>query len=183
MLDTGADTEALVRTLLARGADLYARDANGNTPLHLTAWSKSETVMDVLLNGGADVNAKNYSGCTPLHLLTRDHARAQFWAGKSWRWDARRLATNVVTLGADVNARDNGGDAPLHDAILRRTWHVVPVLLEAGADINLANSRGQTPATIVEGLELRADAEHDTALREAVATWWHRRTPRPGQMA
>ena len=65
---------------LRRGADLHARDAAGNTPLHLHVapdhgWVDVESVAE-LLKRGADVHAKNDAGRTPLARTTDDEVRA-----------------------------------------------------------------------------------------------------------
>ncbi len=57
---------AVATLLLARGADLEAADAEGNTPLHLAAQVDAADVIKLLLRQGAAVNARRGDGKTPL---------------------------------------------------------------------------------------------------------------------
>jgi hypothetical protein len=89
------DKEA-AEMLLAHGADVDAKNQNGETPLNETALSEKggAAVAELLLDHGADVNAKGGRGCTPL-------------------WDAaygqkELLAELLVAHGADVNAKCYG---------------------------------------------------------------------------
>lgn len=51
--------------LLFYGADMNARNASGNTPLHVCAVNDQESCARVLLFRGADKNALNYANQNP----------------------------------------------------------------------------------------------------------------------
>ena len=53
-----ADAQA-VRKLIEDGADVNARDAEGNTPLILASFYASPKCVELLLEKGADANAAN----------------------------------------------------------------------------------------------------------------------------
>lgn len=55
-----------VGVLIASGADVNARDASENTPLHLAANSNSISLVNKLIAHGADLAATNNIGYTPL---------------------------------------------------------------------------------------------------------------------
>ena len=61
--------------LLSRGANLEAKNINGNTPLPTTASFKhSLEIAGLLIDQGANLGATNNAGNTPLHLLCERRA-------------------------------------------------------------------------------------------------------------
>jgi hypothetical protein len=57
---------AAVRTLLAEGADVDAREGDGSTALHWASYHENREVADLLILAGAEVDAANDLGVTPL---------------------------------------------------------------------------------------------------------------------
>ncbi|TYZ66798.1 hypothetical protein PybrP1_001022 [[Pythium] brassicae (nom. inval.)] len=69
--------------LLARGADVNARDRTMQTPLFLAIRNSRSEIVEELLAHGADVNAQDDALVTPLELANRsgsDHVAKQFQA-------------------------------------------------------------------------------------------------------
>jgi len=60
------DHKEMVEFLLARGANVNARDWGGQTPLHWAVGSERTDVVQLLIARGADVNARGVGGGTPL---------------------------------------------------------------------------------------------------------------------
>ena len=58
----------LVELLLANGADVNAKNKQGNTPLVGAVWMDHRDVVELLLANKADVNARDNDGKTPLGL-------------------------------------------------------------------------------------------------------------------
>ncbi len=71
---------AVINLLLARGADVNARDSDGNTPLHQ---SRDVATDELLVRAGADLTLRNNNGHTPRDTLmtsgTRDTNRVWFF--------------------------------------------------------------------------------------------------------
>lgn len=79
-----------VRLLAQAGADVNARDNQGNTPLHKTSFPD---VVEELLKLGADVNARNKNGNTPI-FTTNNMA----------------CVPVLIAHGADLTIRNNQGE-------------------------------------------------------------------------
>lgn len=88
------------------GCAINARDADGNTPLHLWAgFSPKEALSDdifgeigrTIISCGGAINARNDDEETPLHL-------AQCW----------KQVNVLLEQGAHPNVQDLNGDTPLH---------------------------------------------------------------------
>ena len=104
----------LVKLLIGKGADVNARNRDGNTSLHWAAEKGHIEVVKLLLEKGANVNVQDIHGRTPLY------------------WAAQYGYTEIVKLllekEADVNAKDNDGKTPLHSAALKGHSEVVKLL-------------------------------------------------------
>ena len=59
-----------MEALLAKGAEVNARNAHGWTPLHVAAAGGDPAVIALLLQHGADVHAQSHIGTTPLDNAT-----------------------------------------------------------------------------------------------------------------
>jgi cytohesin len=120
-----AGDKATVEALIAKGADVNAKDKYGQTPLYIAGTSD---VADLLIDHGALINAKDSYDRTPLHITA--------WSGK------KDVAELLIAKGADVNARDKGGQTPLY---LAGTKEMAELLVMKGANVNARDMSGNTP--------------------------------------
>ena len=128
--------EECIRLLVKNGADLSARDGEGNTPMHHAVQRKT-SIVELLLELGASPNALNVQGRTPLHLACLSSAG---------REDVRTSAELVCLLansGANLDSTDNYGNAPIHYAVKNKVA-ILEKLLDMGVDPNIGDRNGHT---------------------------------------
>ncbi|KAL8807264.1 MAG: hypothetical protein Q9182_000769 [Xanthomendoza sp. 2 TL-2023] len=129
----------IVDFYLARGADINARDKEGDTALMKNIKYGRNDIVSLLLQRGADVNARNKQGDTAL-----------IYASILERYHMIRL---LLQGGADVNARDKEGDTALMKSIKYGHNDIVSLLLQRRADVNARNKQGDTALIYASMLE------------------------------
>jgi len=183
----------LVKQHLAAGANVNAKNEQGQTPIHLAAKTRKvkKEITELLIEKGADVNVKAVDGATPLHRVA-----------------TTEIAELLIEKGADVNVKDRKGRTPLDFAVtgkraeteelIRKNGgergeykmtiyqaanigdlETVEKLLESGTDVNQKNRQGYTPLMaagtkeiaeflISKGASVNESTIFGTALHEAV---------------
>src|SRR5205807_8636602 len=128
----------VVRELLAAGANVNARAADGCTALHAAAVERDVQIVELLLAAGADVNARTKDDITPLMCSI----------GSPYSDPTVGLA--LIRAGADVNIVDSQGHTALWDAATSGAPEELEEILKKGADPNVRYppSTGNTPLHI-----------------------------------
>lgn len=156
----GADP-AIVRALLAAGANTEVREATGRTPLCYAAYAGRVAVVRELLAAGADVNARTTSGKNSLmEVARRGHGsvlemllaagadpamgREKPLAAAAFRGQAA-VVSALLAAGVAADARDAAGRTALMYAAMQGHAAVVSAVLEGGADVNARDPQGDTP--------------------------------------
>ena len=105
----GDGETALVGALIARGADVDARDMSLMQPLHHAALSGHADIAAELFSAGADVNARTERGWTPLHVAAiHGHMYMVTFLAKHCGADPG-IRDRCEETAADL-ARNNGSD-------------------------------------------------------------------------
>ncbi|KAJ8682742.1 hypothetical protein QAD02_018534 [Eretmocerus hayati] len=98
--------EKVLQLLLEKGADVHAKDAELDTPLHYTKNNTTTRALELLLCHGADVNAQNMFNETPLYVTCHDGDYV----------DRKALPEKMILLldnGADIDIANDEGELPL----------------------------------------------------------------------
>jgi ankyrin repeat protein len=161
-LHFGVSHEAVVKTLLERGADPNIRDEGDNAfPIHFAAERGDLRVVQLLIEHGADpigadtvheLDVVGWAVCfdanrveVARYLLAHGAKYTIFSAVALGEVDAIR---ELARSGADVNRRmdrTNHRRTPLHLAVVKKNPASLAALIELGADLNAEDAVGLTP--------------------------------------
>ncbi|KAL9045644.1 MAG: hypothetical protein Q9214_001346, partial [Letrouitia sp. 1 TL-2023] len=167
--------EIILEILLEQGADVTAKDSNGENALHKAAKGGHKALVKALLGHGADVMAEDRSGWTALHkaatsgsdevvilllqegaIISRgvDGRTALHFAAE---FGSEQIASALLGQGADVSAtaipvfgdtwdkKFNAGRTPLHWAASNGYQGLVRLLIDRGAKVDARNATLRTP--------------------------------------
>lgn len=129
------ESKELVQKLLTSGAAVNLKDHANNQPLHYAILGNFVEIVELLLKFGADFDSKGQDGRSPLHMSVPYKA----------------ILKTLLKRPVSVSCQDERGDTPLHLAASPANMEVsppltvIPLLLDAGADINIANIARVTP--------------------------------------
>jgi len=155
---------ALVRTLLATGADINSAQVDGMTALHWAVYNDDAETAGLLVRSRANANATNRYGVSPLFLACTNgnanlvkllldagaNANASLPGGETILMTAARVGNleavkALLARGANPNAKERRDQTALMWAAAEGHAAVVRALVEAGAAINATLTSGFTP--------------------------------------
>lgn len=120
-----------VEALLAKGADVKAKDAQGATALLWAVHNEDAAMVRRLLAAGADARAGNDYGALPMSEAAK--------AGNA------EILAMLLGAGADVETKGADGQTPLMLAARAGKLEAAKLLLAKGADVNAREGfQGQT---------------------------------------
>jgi ankyrin repeat protein len=107
--------ESIVKLLLDTGADVEAKDGNGQTPLLWVAQGGNEAVVKLLLDAGADIEAKDSNDQTPLLRAAKNGHEA--------------IVKLLLDKGVDINVENANGQTALLLAVHNEHSNVSQLLM------------------------------------------------------
>ncbi len=159
-----------VRQLIAKGADLNARDSFGRTPAHVAAFASNDAVVRALAEAGADMNAleKGIYDVVTIAAVANDPEMVSLaielgndpglttsiYDGTALIAAAHlghhEVVRRLIKAGAPLDHVNNLAWTALIEAVVLGDGgpdHIATVkaLVEAGADISIGDRNGVTP--------------------------------------
>jgi quinoprotein dehydrogenase-associated probable ABC transporter substrate-binding protein len=157
-----------VKVLAEKGADLEQPGPQGYRPLALAIAEKKYEAAKALMESGADVSgASGADGLTPLMLVAAQTSPAEgaiFLPGSTRPTD---LAKGLLERKADVDAQADNGMTALMIAAAQNSAPMIGLLMDAGADPEITNKRGQTARDVAT---LNGNIEASQAILVLAAT-------------
>jgi len=113
---TQADTQSKITLLLESGANINAKDKNGQTALHYASAANNHETFNFLLKRGADFEAKDNDGKTALHfaesnghgvivgMISKAAASSSKAAASSSKVEAKKPSPSVSSPKGEVVA-------------------------------------------------------------------------------
>lgn len=153
----------VIKALVAKGANLEARDEYGLTALHIAVEAGHELIAEFLVSEGADLEANDEQGCTALLIavIMEKENTAELLISKGADLEAKMehgytalhvtaangyepMAKLLVTGGADLEARDDEGAPALLVAVTCGHETMVELFISNGADLEAKDTSGCT---------------------------------------
>jgi len=106
---------------------------------------KSEAIISIMSRAG---NTADYELKTPLHLIV-GKGRAHNDSVSDGYEQFRAFIWILKNFKDDINKVDTHGNTALHYACMKRDERFIKPLIDAGAQINIRNNDGYTPAEIL----------------------------------
>ncbi|MFC7679983.1 ankyrin repeat domain-containing protein [Paenibacillus sp. GCM10028914] len=159
-----------INNLLADGADINTRDSSGRTPAMIAVHTKQLDTFKLLIEQGADINIRDNRTDNPLLYAGAegmlDFVKVAVAAGADTTVTNRFGGTALIpaadrghveivrelltTSDVNIDHVNNLGWTALLEAVIlgdggKKHQAIVQLLIDHGADVNLADSDGVTP--------------------------------------
>lgn len=130
-----------IRTLLAKGIDINAKDDFGWTALRNAVFQENFDVVKILLANKADPNLQDY----------RDGSTALHWAAQVGHTE---IVVALLDAGANPNIHDTFSEStPLMHAASLGKVATVKALIAKGADVNATDKWGESVLSQIIGTQ------------------------------
>ena len=143
MSAAGTGNLRAVKALLANGANVNAKEGwKGQTALMWAAAEGHTAVVDALIEMRAEANARSKAGFTPLLFAVRQGSLGAVRSLLAAKANANDVVRAEATSSNSTAKPSTETTSALALAVINGHFEVAGVLLDAGADPNVADARG-----------------------------------------
>ncbi|KAJ4203696.1 putative ankyrin-repeat protein [Fusarium falciforme] len=135
------DSEAVVKLLIAKDADVNLKNASGQTALHFVASKKNLDIARILIDNSASTRFRDRRGQYPIH--------------RAAAVGSVPMVTLLLKNRSPLNPTDNEGYTPLHHAVAEGHGDTAVALLKEGADFTIKNSAEELALDLAPDKEVR----------------------------
>ena len=143
----------VLQAIIDHGVDVNALNKGNKTALRMSCVNKNESAINVLLNAGANPSIIDADGNTCLHIAVTQEC-------------SKKVLQAIIDHGVGVNATNKRNQTALTIACANKNESAIKVLLNAGADPNIADADGDTCLYIA--VKQRCSKEVLQAINETV---------------
>lgn len=136
----------VIRSLLARGADVNKATPSGRTALHCAAFRDQAAAVDTLIANGARIEAADDQGCTPLHVASAN--------------GASEAIISLLHHGAVANKLNSDGRPPLLLAVENGRLAAATLLLHASEEEDEGSVNHRYGVDEYSALDLAVRGDH-----------------------
>ena len=140
-------------------AEVFSTIPVGRTPMHAASGAGLLSMVEQLLHEDNGITAVDSEGWSPMHLAASyGHAKV-----------LKKLATNDACRAKCLNCRDARGHTPLYWCSIKSHLAAIETLIEAGADLSVADESG---STVLEWAAFKDDPEVTKLLLKSHHDAW-----------
>ena len=121
----------VLQAIISHSVNVNATNKRNTTALMIACFKGNKDAVNVLLNAEADPNIADAHGDTILHYTALNY----------WCIDVLRV---IISQVVDVNATNKKNVTALMNACVDENEDAINVILNAGADLNIADADGDT---------------------------------------
>ena len=122
------------KNILRSDTKLDMKDSRGCTPLHLTALTGHAQMLDALLDRNVEVDAVDAAGRTALNLAAEQ--------------GTPEIVEKLLAHGADPNLHPFDELGSLNQALIKKNFRIIKILIDNGAEVNKNETWGWYPLFI-----------------------------------
>ena len=152
----------VIRYLLDCGADIDARNSDGDSVLYIAVENNAKEVGEILISRGANVYSTNTSNYSPLRLAMTTGGATQDWVLGSTvidgddgngntplhyaaEWNLPDTISYIIQKGGKIDKKNANGETPLFNAVKADSASIVKLLISKGANPDTRDLLGNTP--------------------------------------